>query len=374
MVYLDYSSTTPVLYEVLESYNKATKEFMANANSLHSLGIKSNKLLENAILQISELFGVRQKEIIFTSGATESNNAAIKGVALAYENRGNHIIISKLEHPSVYAICEYLETIGFEISKVKNDENGLIDFEDLKNLIRKDTILVSINAVNNELGIRQPLKTIRQIIKKQNINTIFHSDVTQGIGKAPINLHDVDLASMSTHKIYGPKGIGILYKNEKIEITPIIHGSTKNNGLRPGTPPLPLIVATSKALRIALSDIDKKTAVVRKLNEQITTELEKLDGILINKTNYSIPHILNITIQDIRPETFIHALESHDVYIGTSTACVSGDISASVMAVWGDRKRALSTIRISLSHITTNNEINRFLEAFKIEYEKLKEL
>ena len=374
MIYLDYSATTPVLYDVLESYNKATKEYMANANSLHSLGIKSKQLLESATTQISELFNIKNKEIIFTSGATESNNMAIKGIAFEYQSRGKHIIVSKLEHPSVYAVCDYLETLGFEINKIKNDKHGLIDLEDLKSLIRKDTILVSINAVNSELGIKQPLKTIRQVIKKSNPNTFFHTDITQAIGKIPVNLHDVDLASMSAHKIYGPKGIGILYKNEKIEITPLIHGSTKIDTLRPGTPPLALIVAMSKAFRIALTDIDKKNEFVKKLNENICDYLKDKEGILINKTPYSIPHILSISILDVRPETFIHAMEKHEIYIGTHTACATGDISRSVMAVYDDKRRALSTIRISLSHITTLNEITIFLENFEIEYAHLKEL
>ena len=374
MVYLDYSATTPVLFDVLESYNKVTKEYLGNANSLHKLGINSKKLLESATLQISELFKVNYKEITYTSGATESNNMALKGIADFYEGRGKHIIVSKLEHPSIYAICEYLQSKGYEISKVNNDKDGLIDLEELKKLIRKDTILVSICGVNSEMGIRQPLKTIRQVIKKANPNTFFHSDLTQAIGKIAVNLSDVDLASMSSHKVYGPKGIGILYKKEHIEITPLISGTTNIDKLRPGTVPLPLIVALSKALRIALIDIDKKTDSVKKLNEKICLTLEELDGVLINKTNYSIPHILNVSLSNIRPETFIHALENHEIYIGTNTACSSGDISASILAVYNDKKRALSSVRISISHITTANEITRFLDAFAMEYNHLKDL
>ena len=214
MIYLDYSATTPVSYDVLESYNKATRDYIGNPNSLHSLGVKSKALLNSATHQIAQSLNVDTSEIIYTSGATESNNMALIGVAEAYKNRGNHIILSKLEHPSMYAIAEYLESKGFKISYVNNDEEGLIDFEDLRNKIKEETILVSICAVNSETGVRQPLKTIRQIIKKENLLTIFHSDITQALGKVSVNLNDVDLASMSGHKIYGPKGIGLLYKSK----------------------------------------------------------------------------------------------------------------------------------------------------------------
>ncbi|HOZ88677.1 MAG TPA: cysteine desulfurase family protein [Bacilli bacterium] len=371
MIYLDYSATTPVLYDVLESYNKASRDYIGNANSLHALGVKSKALLDSATKQISELFNVEEQEIIYTSGATEANNMIIKGIAFAYKNRGNHIIVSKLEHPSVYVICEYLEMCGFKISYVDNDEEGLIDFEDLKRKIKPETILVSICGVNSEMGLRQPLKTIRQIIKKENPNTFFHSDITQGVGKIPINLHDVDLASISGHKIFGPKGIGMIYKAEKITLTPIIHGVSKNTSLNPGTPPLPLIVAFSKALRIALDDLDKKENLIKRLNDKICLEIAKYDTIKINKTRYSIPHILNLSLMSIKPETLIHALDEYEIYIGTNTACSSGELSNAVMAVYGETKRALTTVRISISAITTNDEINKFLKAFKEEYEKL---
>ncbi len=374
MIYLDYSATTPVMYDVLESYNKASRDYIGNANSLHALGTKSRALLNSATRQISELFSVMDSEIIYTSGATESNNMALKGVALAYAKRGKHIIVSKLEHPSIYDICGYLEKLGFQISYVNNDEEGLIDFEDLKNKIRPDTILISICAVNSETGVRQPLKTLRQIIKKENSNTLFHSDMTQAVGKIAVNMHDVDLASMSAHKIFGPKGIGILYKSERVLLVPLIHGSSHHSDLRPGTPPLPLIVAMSKALRIALNDLERKENFVKKLNDKICEEFKKYEKIKINKTKYSIPHILNISLMNINPETFIHAMEEDEVYLSTNTACSSGDLSTSVMAIYNDKKRATTTIRISISHITTNDEINKFLNFFDIEYQRLNKL
>ena len=374
MIYLDYSATTPVSYEVLDTLSKVTKDFIGNANSIHSLGGKSANLLESATKQIADIFGVNSNEIIYTSGATESNNMALIGTALANHKKGKHIITSKLEHPSIYAICNYLQSIGFEISYVKNDSEGLIDFDDLKRLVREDTVLVSICAVNSETGVRQPLKMIRQIIKKENIGTIFHSDMTQAIGKVSVNMRDVDLASMSGHKIFGPKGIGLLYKSNMIKIMPLIYGSGKSNLLKPGTPPLPLIASLSKAIRLANEGLEKKERFVELLNDKIVTALEKYPNIKINKTKYSIPQILNISVLDVMPESLVHALDKNEIYVSTNTACSSGELSSSVMALYNDLNRAKHTIRISLSYITTTEEINRFLEVFKREYEKLSSL
>lgn len=372
MIYLDYSATTPVLKEVLDSYNKVTIDYFGNPNSLHSLGVKSRELLNSATKQISNIFKIKEEEIIYTSGSTEANNLALIGCALAHGKRGSHIVVSKLEHESIYGICNYLESIGFYIDYVKNTADGVIDLDDLKGLVNENTILVSICAVNSELGIRQPLKTIKQVINKENPNTIFHSDMTQAVGKIPINLSDVDMASMSGHKIYGPKGIGMLYKKIGINIKPILYGSNKD--IRPGTPALPLIVSFSKALRIANSDLDKKENTIKKHNDKICEFLSGYPKILINKTPYSIPNILNISLMNIKPETFIHALEKHDVYVSSNTACSSGKISSAVLGVYGDKKRALTTIRISLSYMTTNEEINEFINIFESVYNKLMEL
>lgn len=376
MIYLDYSATTPVSYDVLDSYNKATRDYIGNVNSIHSLGNKSRTLYNDATNQIASLLSILPNEIIYTSGATESNNMALIGLALNYKKRGNHIIVSKLEHPSIYDICSYLETLDFKISYVNNTSDGLIDFEDLRKKIRPETILVSICAVNSETGVRQPLKTIRQIIKKENPLAYFHSDMTQAIGKSIINMHDVDLASLSAHKFFGPKGIGMLYKSEKINLVPILYGSSKLQNLRPGTPALPLIVALSKALRIALIDLDKKEMYIKRLNDKIIEELtNSYPALLINHSKYCIPHILNISLMNnIKPESFIHAMDKHEIYISTNTACSSGDLSTSVMALYNDSKRATSTIRISLASITTNQEVNTFIKYFKEEYDNLKKL
>lgn len=373
MIYLDYSATTPVDIDVFDTLSKVTKNYIGNPNSMHSLGQKSMELLESATKQIADIFGVSSNEIVYTGGSTESNNMAIIGAALANHKKGKHIIVSKLEHPSIYVICDYLKSIGFEISYVKNDSDGLIDFDDLKKLVREDTILVSISAVNSEIGIRQPLKMIRQIIKKENIGTVFHSDMTQAIGKVSVNMRDTDLASVSGQKIFGPKGIGFLYKSSMIKVTPLLYGSTKEN-INPGTPPLPLIAALSKAVRLANENLEKKERFVTLLNEKIVNTLSKYPNILFNKTKYSIPHILNISIMDVMPEVMVHALANHEIYVSSNTACSSGEVSNAVLAVYNDLNRAKHTIRISLSHVTTTEEINIFLEVFKEEYEKLSKL
>ena len=371
MIYLDYSATTPIGFEVLDTYNKTSKDFFGNPNSLHELGVKSKNLMNSATKQIAEILNINEREITYTSGATMSNNLAILGAAMHNHKKGHHIIVSKLEHPSIYAICDHLESLGFEISYVNNDEEGLIDFEDLKRLIREDTILVSICAVNSELGIRQPLKMIRQIIKKENPNTIFHSDMTQAIGKVSISMHDVDLATFAAHKIYGPKGIGVLYKSNNVTISPVLFGSGHTNMLNPGTPAVPLIVALSKALRLATTDIEKRERFIERLNLKIVDALKKYNGVMINKTKYSIPHILNISLRNIKAETFLHALEEFEVYVSSNTACSSATLSSSVMAVYNDKVRASSTLRISLSHLTTTDEVNKFISYFDGIYRKL---
>ncbi len=371
MIYLDYSATTPIGYEVLDTYNRTSKDFFGNPNSLHELGVKSKNLMNSATKQIAEILDIRDTEITYTSGSTMGNNLALIGVALKYKKNGNHIIISKLEHPSIYAICDYLTSIGFEISYVENDNEGLIDFEDLKKLIRPETILVSIVAVNSETGVRQPLKMIRQIVKKENPNTIIHSDMTQAVGKVGVNMHDVDLATFTAHKIYGPKGIGVLYKNNNISLSPVLYGSGKSNMLNPGTPAVPLIVALSKALRLAMTDLEKRERFIERLNLKIVEALKKYEGVMINKTKYSIPHILNISFRNIKAETFLHALEEFEVYVSSNTACSSGNISSSVIAIYNDRVRAESTLRISLSHLTTTDEVNKFISAFDTIYRRL---
>ena len=370
MVYLDYSATTPVLPEVLDSYNKVTEEYFGNPNSLHSLGVKSHELLESENKQICDLLKIKEDEFFYTSGATESNNLAIIGAALTYKRYGNRILVSTMEHPSVYGICKHLEKLGFVIDYVNVTNEGVIDFDDLKNKVTKDTILVSICAVNSEVGVRQPLKTVRQVIRKNNENCILHSDMTQAIGKVNINVNDADLATISSHKIYGPKGIGLLYKTRGLVLTPLLYGH--DDSLVPGTPALPLIVSFAKALRLALKDITKKEETVKKHYDKIVEHLSNnYPNVIINSSKYCIPHILNISLMDIKPETFIHALEKDEVYVSSNTACSKGKKSESVYQMTHDDKRSETTIRISISPYTLPSEITEFLESFDKHYNEL---
>lgn len=364
MIYLDYSATTPVDESVLDSYCKVTREYIGNANSIHTLGTKSKELLTQATNQIAEIFNCDPKELIFTSGASESNTTAIKGVAFKYANRGKHIITSKLEHKSVLEVMGYLSNIGYEVDFVKLLPNGQVDLKDLESLIREDTILISICAVNSETGFRQPLKTIRQVINKKNKNVIFHSDLTQMLGKARFYLSDLDLASFSSHKIYAPKGVGILYKKKNLAIDTLIYGTTDNCPFRGGTPALPLIVAFSKAIRIANEKLDSNVKKCEKLKTELLKGLEKYP-VLINSNDLCVPQIVNLSLLKIKSETFVHALEKHDVFVSTTTACSSLQESTILKELYGGNKNISTTsIRISLSHLTTSEDIKNFLEIF----------
>ena len=364
MVYLDYSATTPVDERVLDSYLKVTRDYIGNANSIHTLGSKSKELLLQATNQIADILNCHPKELIFTSGASESNTTAIKGVAIKYINRGKHIITSKLEHKSVLEVMGYLSSIGFEIDFVNLKENGQIDLHHLEELIRPDTIMVSICCVNSETGFKQPLKTIRQVINKKNPNVIFHSDLTQALGKTRFYLSDLDLASFSSHKIYAPKGVGILYKRRDLNIDTLIYGTTENCPFRGGTPALPLIVSFAKAMRLANDKLDSNIKKCEKLKEELVKGLSKYP-IQINSNELCVPQIVNFSLLKIKSETFVHALEKHDIYVSTTTACSSLEESTVLKAIAkGDKSVSTTSIRVSISHQTTMAEIHEFLDAF----------
>lgn len=371
MIYLDYSATTPVNKEVLASFSKVAIEYPGNPNSLHKLGLESNKLIEASTKQIAKILGVKENEIIYTSGSSESNNLAIKGIADKYKNRGKHIITTNFEHSSIYGPISYLQRDGFDVDFVKTLDNGLVDLEDLERLIRDDTILVTICSVNSEIGVRQPIEEIKNIVKKHE-KCFLHVDMTQSIGKEKISLDDIDLVSFSAHKFYGLKGIGCLIKKEKIALEPIIHGGKSTTIYRSGTPCLPLIVSLAKALRLAYENFDAKYEHVKELNIYLKEKLSHYDLVRINSNDYCIPHILNISVLNVKPETMQHALEEYDIYISTKTACSSKEnISRAVLALTNDKERAASSVRISLSYLTTKEECDEFLKAFDKCYKEL---
>ncbi len=372
MIYLDYSATTPVNKEVLESFSNACLKYIGNPNSLHKLGIEANNIIEKATLQIANLLDIKPSEIIYTSGSSESNNLAIKGIATRYQNRGKHIITTSLEHSSVTAPLNYLSKLGYEVDIVKLDKNGRVDLEDLKKLLRDDTILVTINSVNSETGITQPIDEIKKIVKEYD-KCFLHVDMTQSIGKQNISLKDIDLVSFSGHKIYGMKGIGVLVKKENVDLIPLIHGGKSTTIYRSGTPCLPLIVSLSKALRLALTDLDKKYEKVLELNNYLKENIKDLDRVYINSNEYSIPHMLNISALGIKPETMQHALEEDDIYVSTQSACSSGKgISSAVLSITHDEERASSSIRVSISALTTKEEIDAFIKSYKKNIERLR--
>ncbi len=371
MIYLDYSATTPVNEEVLKVFNKVCLEYPGNSNSLHSLGIKSKELEDYATEKIAKLLKVKPSEIIYTSGSSESNNTAIKGVCNKYKNRGNHIITTNLEHSSVIAPLNYLTKEGFTIDYVKIKDNGLVDIENLKELLTDETILVSISIVDSEIGLRQNINEIGKLLKEYP-KCIFHVDCTQGIGKINIDFTNIDLASISAHKFYGLKGIGLLIKKENIVIEPLIHGGKSTTIYRSGTPPLPLIVSLMKALELIIPNIDKNYEYITKLNNIIKDKLSTYELVHINSTENSIPHILNFSLLKIKPETFIHALEEYNIFISTKSACSkSNTISSSVYALTKNEELSYQTLRISLSYLTTLEEVNKFLEVFDICYKRL---
>ena len=370
MIYLDNSATTMVDDRVLETFNKVCKNYPGNSNSLHSLGIKSKELEEYATEKISNLLGVKPSEIIYTSGASESNNTVLKGVASKYKNRGNHIITTPLEHSSVLETCKYLESKGFIIDYVKIKDNGLIDIEDLERLLTDNTILVSVAYVDSELGIRQDIDTISKIVKKHP-KCYFHVDATQAIGKIKVDPTSIDFISMSAHKIFGLKGIGLLIKKDNIVIDNLIHGGKSTTIYRSGTPALPLICSLMKALELVIPNIDKNYEYVSSLSRKIKDNLKKYDNIHINSTENSIPYIINFSVIGVKPETFIHTMEEEDIYLSTKSACSTSDISLSVDSIYHNREISMSNIRISLSYKNTEEEIDKFIKAFDKIYNKL---
>ena len=369
MVYLDYSATTPVNEEVLDTYVKVCKDYIGNPNSLHTLGVDAKKLIDASTKQIADILGVKTSEVVYTSGSSEANNTAIKGICSRYSNRGKHIITTELEHSSVIAPLNYLTSLGYEVDFVKLDENGLVDLDDLASLLRKDTILVSIASVNSEVGVKQDIEKISKVIHEKS-RAFFHSDVTQSIGKEKIDFSCLDLASISCQKFYGMKGIGALIKKENIQITPLIHGGKSTTIFRSGTPATPLIASFAKALRLAYQDFSSKYQKVLD-NRNYLVEKLKNEDVFINSNSYCIPHIINISLKDIKSEVMLHALESNDIFISTQTACSVGDVSKAVYTITHDKKRASSSIRISISYLTTKEEINIFIDALRNNIEKL---
>lgn len=371
MIYLDYAANTPVDAEVLECFTEVTKEYSANPNSGHLLGRQAKLKIDELTEEIAALLQVKASEIIYTSGASEANNLAIKGIVGAYRQNGRHIISTCLEHPSVSGALTYLQAQGYEIDLVDITKDGTIDLEHLKELLRKDTVLVSICMVDSELGVRQPVEEISRILESYP-NCYFHTDATQAVGKVPVPYEVADCVTFTPHKFYGLNGSGVLIKKEQVVLQPLIHGGASTTIYRSGTPVIGLIAATLKALELSTSNIEKRLSVVKEANGYLKQKLLTYKKVRINSTEYSVPHILNLSVQGIKGGAFQEALEEEGICVSVKSACsVPNSPSRPVYAVSKDKKNAMCSWRISLSHLTSQEELDNFLAAFHKIYEKL---
>jgi cysteine desulfurase len=359
MRYFDYTATTPIDKEVLETYIKVQNSYFANTSSLHSLGQKSNALFEQASAEIKDLFGLKQHNIVYTSNATEANNLAIYGIVEKHI-RGK-LITTKIEHPSVFEVFKNLERKGYDVVYLDVDEKGIIDIKQLQREIDKNTILVSIMWVNNIVGSIQPIKEIIKIVSGYP-KTKLHVDAVQGIGKInpDFNFKDIDLFTISAHKIYGPKGIGALIYNQNIDLYKRLYGSSAQYGVKPGTIDLALVVSLCKALKKYLPLTEEHYQYVLSLNRRFRSKLENQEGIIFNSCLEASPYIINLSLPHINGETIVHILEEKEIYLSTGSAC-SSKLKKPEKTIYNMTKSELlatTTIRIGLSHLLSQTDID----------------
>ena len=361
MIYLDYAANAIVDKRVLDAYNEATIKYFANPNSTHRLGVEAKNKIDEASKNIAKNLGVDSDELIYTSGASESNNLVIQGICNRYKSRGKHIIISKLEHSSIVAPASYMQSLGYEVDLVNVNKDGIIDIDELKSLIRDDTILVSITSTDSELGIRQPIEEIGKLLNNYP-NLFFHTDASQIIGKDYIDFKDVDLVTLAPHKFYGLNGFGVLIKKKNIGLTPIIYGGKSTTIYRSGTPVIGSIIALDKAVDLAINELDERKKYITKLHDYVIDELKKRNFI-INSTVNSIVNTINFSIKGIISTDFVKMLGEKDVYISAKTSCCPENTpSKSIYALTNDKSLANSSMRVSLSHLTTMEELKKFFE------------
>lgn len=379
-VYLDYAATTPIEYQVAKkmmNYLTIDGTFGNAASRSHKFGWDAEEAVDIARNQISELIVADSREIIFTSGATESNNLAIKGIAFFHKKKGKHIITSKTEHKSVLDSCRYLESKGFHVTYLTPKNNGIIDLNDLKNSIQKDTILVSIMHVNNEIGIIQDINSISKICK--NYNIFFHVDATQSIGKIPINLNKIhiDLMSFSAHKVYGPKGVGGLYVRRKprIRLLPLIHGGGHERGMRSGTLAVHQIIGMGESFMMAKEKIHDDFLHATKLRNLLWNGIKNIEEVYLNSDlQQGVPHILNVSFNYVEGESLIMALK--DLAVSSGSACTSASLEPSyVLKSLGIKDElAHSSIRFSIGRFTTQEDILHTIKLVHESINKLREL
>ena len=351
---------------MLEAFVKTEQTWMGNPNSAHAAGRSARAELDRLTASIADRLQVKPSELIFTSGASESNNTAIKGIAHVARHEGKHIITTMLEHASVSGCLTSLQERGYEIELADIRRDGTIDLDHLRELLRPDTILVAVCAVDSELGVVQPIQEIAAMLSAYP-HCRLHVDATQAIGKLPFSFDGIDTASIAPHKFYGLNGSGLLFKREGVLLEPLIHGGVSASLYRSGTPALGLAAATETALRLALDKprFSERLSRVRRLNERLRRELAARPGVFINSPEQAVPHILNLSTDRASGEAMQRALDAHGICVSVKSACsVPKTPSKPVFAVTRNRKRALSSFRISLSHLTTDAELDAFLTAF----------
>ena len=361
MIYFDNAATTKIYDDALTSYVQVSQKFFGNPSSLHQLGVDAHQVLTKARAQVASLLSVQPEEIFFTSGGTESNNWAIKGTAFEKSVFGKHIITTKIEHPSVIQTCKQLERFGFEVTYLNVDSKGIVSVEQLKESLRKDTILVSVMAVNNEVGAVQPIAEIAQVLEAYP-SIHFHVDAVQAVERVSqlLAIERIDLLSLSAHKFHGPRGVGILYKKSGRKIQALLTGGGQEKGERSTTENLPGIVATTKALRMALEE----KSVTGELRQKLWKELATKPEIRIFSPEDGASHVLCFAIKGVRGEVVVHAFENHGIYISTTSACSSkkADSSSTLYAMDVPTEWATGAVRVSFSNDNTTEEVEQFVD------------
>ena len=377
MIYLDNSATTKPDSTVVASFKQVSEKYFGNPSSIHELGGEVEQLQNRAREQAANILQVKPSEVVFTSGGTEGNNLAIKGIALRHQKRGKHIITSAVEHASVYEACKSLEDLGFSITYLPVDSNGIIDIEQLEKAITDETILISIMYVNNEIGSIQPIFDIGKRLEKYP-KIFFHVDAVQAFGKVPLDLNNkgIDLCTLSGHKINGLKGTGLLYVREGTSLYPLFHGGNQEFGFRSGTENVAGNVSFVRALRLMKEKEQNQLKQLIALYKKLYQGLEKLDNVKINSSMDGAPHILNVSVPGLKPEVVIHALYEKGIIISTQSACSSKqfDISRVLSACGVSDELASSGLRISLSYETTEDDIEIFIDVFNETITHLKDI
>ncbi len=364
--YLDNSATTKVCDEAIEKMCSVMRNSWGNPSSSHFVGIEAYEELESAREAVAKALSCQPKEIYFTSGGTESNNLAVKGVADKMKRRGKKIVTTAIEHPSVENTARKLKDEGFDVVMLKPDENAKISLESLEREIDSDTILVSVMAVNNEVGSIQPYDKIKNIIKRKNSPALLHVDAVQAFGKLALNpkRDGIDLMTVSSHKIHGPKGAGALFVSENVRINPVTTGGEQEKQLRPGTEAMPAIAGFGEAVR-QLGNINGQLKKTTSLRNDFILKLKAIDGVSINSPEDALPYIVNISVNGLRSEPMLNLLSDMGVCVSSGSACARGHKSYVLQALGLSDERVDSALRISMSRYTTQEELDLLIEGIK---------